>query len=254
MRYLKLIHILLLILLSQKLFAEALNCRGILEKNSFNTFRTLSDYSGMLTPVDRSFQQKVANLPEDSLVIDMGAGEAHALKHIITKYDHIKKAIAVGYKKPKNFQSPSASQDRFEYLEGDLLKIKELDQYRGQVELITDVYGPLSYIEKDFQKVLQTYLDLLKVNGRLFFVLREETNYILSADFPYSSWTHFFKSIKGVEVKVHSRPNNKEIYTSFEIKKTNENAEITSQLIEKKYEASAPAKRVFSLASRIPLV
>lgn len=239
------IRILLFLVFSQNVFAEKLDCRGILEKNNFNTFRTLSDYSGMLTPVDRSFQQKVANLPDDSLVIDMGAGEAHALKHIITKYDHIKKAIAVGYKKPKNFQNPSASQDRFEYLEGDFLNIRELDQYREQVDLITDVYGPLSYIEKDFQKVLQTYLDLLKVNGRLFFILREETNHILSADFPHSTWLHFFKSIKGVEVKVHSRPGNKEIFTSFEIKKTNENAEITSQLIEKKYEASTPAKRVF---------
>lgn len=54
---------------------------------------------------------------------------------------------------------------RFEYLEEDITVRAENRSHRGTVSLITDLYGPLRY--SDFNKVLDSYLKLLKPGGRL---------------------------------------------------------------------------------------
>jgi hypothetical protein len=145
-----------------------------LEMNDFKVSRDLQKYSTVNLPFEKTKNvfDEVMALPEGSRWIDMGAGEARALVDGLVANTKIAEGIAIAYERPFVIANPEKVPGRFRYLEGDFVenmaKEGRLDQFVGKVDLITDVYGPLSYSEK-IPPLLQIYFDLLKPGGLLIF-------------------------------------------------------------------------------------
>ncbi len=222
------------------------------QKNLFNVGRGFSEYAKKITRSGKSLFQIFESLPKDSVWFDMGAGLSHALTHGLLRFEQIKKGVAVVYKNPEGYQDPRIIhpklKDRYENLEGDLIQDQylkgKLDPFFGKVNVITDVYGPLTYT-RQINEVLQIYLDLLAPGGKIYFIIREASNPIYSSTHRNPSWLSFLKSIDGVEVQRLSPENNLEKESSFVIQKIKPQAQLKKPLTEKLYEDGMTLKRVF---------
>jgi hypothetical protein len=146
-----------------------------ISRNFFNVSRGLKDYSlhfGFRNTL--SIEQEIRLLRPGSTWIDMGAGQALALIEGLRLNRGIK-GVGIAYRNPG--KQPWFSQgirNRFQYISGDyvenLSRDGKLNSFVGQTDLITDLYGPLSYSEH-FPDLLQIYFDLLKPGGELLFNL-----------------------------------------------------------------------------------
>jgi hypothetical protein len=240
-------------------------------------------------------EDTVQALPEGSVWVDMGAGQARALAEGLRKNPKIAKGVAIAYKKPFNaikdpsgtsvlrrilsrvFEPqrefvPTKAADRFSYLHGDyvenMYRDGKLDDLKGNVDLITDVFGPVSYSE-NLPDVLQTYFDLLKQNGVLIVNLMLDVNYSgHGANFkqiPAQAKNQVFtdrtidrngvitwlKTIPGIEVidesEVQGNGIARERSAGIKIVKTAEDVIVPRTLKTEVYEAGSPPKRIFRL-------
>ena len=252
-----LLFLALLILSHSLVYAQNTVCAEVVQNerlatNSFNVGRGYAEYSKKITPKGKSLFQIFEALPKNSIWFDMGAGLSHALTHGLLRFNQISKGVAVVFKNPKDFQDPRVShprlEGRYENLSGELVQdlfLKgKLDPYLGKVNVITDVYGPLTYT-RQINEVLQIYLDLLAPGGKVYFVIREGSNSIQSSTHRNPSWLSFLKSIEGVEVVKLSPENNPEKESSFMIQKDGTNAKLRKPLVEKMYQDGLSLKRVF---------
>jgi hypothetical protein len=151
----------------------------------------------------------------------MGAGDANALREIQNNL----KLVAVNYKNPPLLDGLLARHviPHIEVLHGDYLENMyqhgRLDHLNGNVDLITDVGGVLSYTEH-FSEVLKIYSKLLKPGGKMELAMvlknREGEKIFFTKNgsdeelFPKSVYRidsplrYYLKQIKGLEVS-HAR-------------------------------------------------
>lgn len=141
---------------------QILKTEDRLENNQFYVDRGLWKYNWYL---GRYFKRQLNLLHlRFQLWIDLGAGNAKAQRdYLYSNPDRETQLWSVSYKKPKN-----AKLDRYltnqstRYLHGRYFEDMNFDNVRA--DLITDVFGPLTYT-KDISQLLQKSLSLLKPGG-----------------------------------------------------------------------------------------
>ncbi len=160
-----------------------------LESNdNFITYRFLSDYNQFFETRHNqyAFVDHLKSLPKDSVWMDMGAGNANALLDGAFRMDlsNIGQFIAVSYSAPRDFKKDQAIErhkGRFKYLETGFIEehLKPDHQlsdtmapYKNSVDLLTDVWGPLSYTH-EVEKLFHVYFSLLKKQGKLMIVFSQ---------------------------------------------------------------------------------
>jgi hypothetical protein len=147
-----------------------------MQSNSFRVDRGLSEYAKELFEGEPATTLK--KLGPDAVWLDSGAGRAVAIREFLDNLSmpRIKKVIGISHTRPEDPALAGALKthsERFEYWASGKF-IEEMDaqgelaHLKGQVDLITDVFGPASY-SKDLSKILEIYLSLLKKGGSLVF-------------------------------------------------------------------------------------
>ncbi len=219
--------------------------------NSYNTSRGLSHYVERLTPTGSSFRNTLLDLPKDSIWLDSGTGLARALIEGLKSFPNISQGIGISYQRPDNFIYPTELGNRFSYLDGDLIenmaKSGQLNHLMGKVNLITDLYGALSYT-KEFAEVLQVLVDLLAQDGKIFFHMTRTKNSVIATHEPGSSLLNWLESIPGLEVTSLTHPNkskfdNRSNFETILIRKVSQEVKVPRDLFLKTYEDDAPPKR-----------
>jgi hypothetical protein len=168
-----------------------------LERNWFTTDRTYQEYdlltAGMLS--EFLLSPTGAQLVRPHWV-DMGAGDAVAILQYLGFHPdmdelspvHINpmaKGTAVGLRLPKYRVEliellNAKDQDRFRYVH-DIMAEQLSSQHLELAELITDIYGPLSYT-RDFSQVFSVYQSLMREEAQLIFMLDVGSNSVLLSD------------------------------------------------------------------------
>ncbi len=219
--------------------------------NSFNTSRGLSHYVERLTPTGSSFRNTLLDLPERSIWLDSGTGFARALIEGLKSFPNISQGIGISFQRPDNFIHPTELGNRFSYLDGDIIenmaKSGRLNHLMGKVNLITDLYGALSYT-KEFAVVLQVLIDLLAKDGKIFFHMTRTKNSVIATHEPGSSLLNWLANIPGLEVTSLTHPTNSKFdnRSNFEtilIRKITEEVKVPKDLFLKTYEDNTPPKR-----------
>lgn len=159
---------------------EARNKEKLLA-NHFNIGRRLLTYDFLLAAKNKafSFAQTLKSLVFGAIWIDMGAGEARALKDALDKNSNFL-GIAVSFKKPESFSIGEEHKGRLKYLDGDFVENMffkgRLRRYVGRAKIVSDIVGPLSY-SKDIQTLFEIYFQLLEKQGHLYFSFVTEKNF-----------------------------------------------------------------------------
>ena len=197
--------------ISQPMLALANDCayemNSVLKRitsNAFQVDRKLSDYFDFFAPT--GFRDDVADLTASQLWIDMGTGEGHALEDFIRTPRY--RGNALGITAGPQIDAirldglANASKGRLKWSRGKLLEnIPQTELPKAQ--LITDVFGPLSYT-KQVDVTLQRYLDLLDTNGTLYFRYSPDRNLVRDANGIYApTFLQWLQSIEGIKVSVN---------------------------------------------------
>lgn len=151
-----------------------------LRSNDFYTLRNWKSYREHLRSSESpDLNTLLSSLPKNSLLLDAGAGQAQALRDLLSypQFSHLR-FLAVAFQKPNSpalDKDLSLHRDRLSYIDGgyieNLVHTPALRQQKNKVSFLTDVFGPSAY-SRDLNAVLRSYADLLKVDGEaaiLFF-------------------------------------------------------------------------------------
>ncbi len=180
----------------------------LLNRNSFVVSRDLSDYDNEL---EFNFLDELSGSHPGIIWLDAGAGRALAQRQFM-RMPQAKgaKLFALAFKRPwwtpKSIQGEH--QTEFSYLDPiDLDEvIDDVIPFQNSFDLITDVFGPLSY-GKDPSKILNLYLKWLKPGGTLRIAMRGFGTSVTSSDQSKRSLTEWLKiqlsKLNGVEFKEH---------------------------------------------------
>lgn len=153
----------------------------LLESNQFLLNRNFNQYS-KLFPFETSPQlfEMLMMMPQNSIWFDMGTGEGNAIVDGLNLFTNFKEGIGLSFKKPLRARVSDEADGRFQYFDGDLVENMsrrgQFDSYKGKVQLITDVFGPLSY-SPYLPELFQFYFDLLAPKGILVFTLLVDRNF-----------------------------------------------------------------------------
>jgi len=210
-----------------------------IEKNNFVINRSLDDYAQNLMQMPTAFYMLLAAIPQGAIVVDFGAGQAKALKQLVEYYPQVALGVAISHTKPENFESPAHLGERFDYIDGgyveDLMAAGKLDHLKGRVKFATDFFGAFSYTH-DLPRVIQTYVDLLEVHGRIFVHFSEKKNIVKKGN-QELSLIDWLSKIPGIIVR---RQSDKYAgHGSFYIQKVNEQVMVPQNLKIKKIEAAS---------------
>lgn len=158
-----------------------LQIRYKVASNSFPVERDLSHYKHAFPEL----AERLATFPSDGIWMDMGAGEARAMLSYLAE---LKSAVGVGQRQllaigasiPENNENDirlaqREDRGRFYYIESYIEKLEFADLPKA--DLITDVYGPLSY-SSSLSQILLRYIAQLKVGGDLF-ILADPSNTLI---------------------------------------------------------------------------
>jgi hypothetical protein len=153
------------------------------EQNQFNTERVLSHKSLSEAEImngatmggtyeshfEEPFMRDVAALKREDKWVDMGAGRANALLQALKERPF--QAIGAGYLHPDRtkLENDLKANPSFNYVEGNVFD-HSLDKLggRGNVSLITDLYGIAYYQRAHYPRILKLYGELLKPGGRVY--------------------------------------------------------------------------------------
>jgi hypothetical protein len=134
-----------------------------------NKTRNLRDYHLVLDA--RSLVNEIAALPEGSVVMDIGPGEAIAMRELAKTFSHLQ-FVVVDLVKPKSSELerdlkalPNLSyiyDELFEKLVAD--RRSEIAKYKGHVAYLMDVMAMQSY-GYDFSATTRAGLEMLKPDG-----------------------------------------------------------------------------------------
>ena len=153
------------------------------KENIFYTNRGFSDYKRFLGP---SFISKLRSLKRDSHWIDLGAGNARAMREYFSSvwqglWAEKPKMTAVVVEKPLDLSrlelaaflsriETTGNGGRFKYMSGRFLG----DYHPGEIEpadVVTDVYGAISY-SPDLSGSVEQAGGMLKPGGQLFTIIQ----------------------------------------------------------------------------------
>lgn len=245
-----------------------------LAKNEFTVSRGLDNYNSHF-PVTHTegVRAAILGLERGSVWVDMGAGEGRALDDGLRLNGGLE-GVGIAYKKPERAHDGADLGSRYRYLEGDFVenmardgKLEDLNQ---RVDLMTDVYGPLSYSEH-LPELLQTYLDLLQPGGRLYATFMSERNYEPHTTAPGETLfavnvvrrngrivpdglVHWLRSIPGIEllevVDVKTNYSVKEHSRAFVLRKTHATVTVPRNLTTVFYRESSPPERHFEITNQ----
>lgn len=165
--------------LCQALFYRELDNYHV-ENNNYKTHRDLDNYNLMFPFTQTSsLTQQVKLLPPSAVWVDSGAGGLYALAQGLSRNSFIT-GVGITYKLPKRVVDVTESGERLVVLEGDYIENMyakgQLSAWKGRVDLLTDVFGPLSYTER-LPLVLQVYLDLLRPGGQMVVNFPQQRNF-----------------------------------------------------------------------------
>lgn len=215
------------------------NLRLLVEQNKFTISRNLYNY---FTILHSKFKKDLMSLNASHVWLDAGAGLAmaqidyHNAAHGIIPIKYIKnfikyikkksakegiaKTIAVSLNQPKDniLLNQHIANNNITYIESDIVALIPHFIDFESVDVITDVYGPLMY--SSFDKILESYLDMLKKGGRLYFItpdiiIKIEKNPPKTLDL-----IEYLKMIKGINIKYSFLANNHILNRTFIITKT----------------------------------
>ncbi|WP_413585320.1 hypothetical protein [Bdellovibrio sp. HCB274] len=201
-------------------------------KNDFTTSRGLEDYVLELHP---DFKTSLSKLTANQHWVDLGAGKATAQVQFLKSFSNnssMPQMTAVAFKLDRWFK-PSSFQGKLSVQEGAFETMPTASWKK--VDLITDVYGVLSYTG-DFAGALQKSVDMMNVKAELYF-LALPWGYQFNKSTIQQSLPEFLNSIEGLRVE-ETRPG------QFKITKTKESVMIP-QLELVRYTDQAPPIRVF---------
>ncbi len=240
-----------------------------LTENWFTTNRNLNQYFKEL--VTGGLKDKLTSSVQPIKWLDAGAGQAIAIRDTLKNkkfQSKIDKAYSVVYKKPNDGQTDLNNdielfKNKFMYIEGDYIenlfsegKLKDLE---GNLDIITDLFGPLTYT-KDLSKVVEIYLKLLKKGGELEFnigLMNTSGNPWLYLQFIDSNGKkinnaeevlqEWFSKIKGVEIIKQDISGFNDYSINFLIRKISDNIEIPKFIFESYDDLLVPPFRTFKL-------
>lgn len=226
---------------------------GRLAVNQFNVSRNLAAYeTHFAMRWAKGLTKTIRQLPAGSKIVDMGAGRGKALVDALLLNPGITEGVAVAFAKPDGAAPDVAVEGRFRYLHGDyvenMARDGKLDSLIGQTDVITDLFGPLSY-SRDLPDLLHIYLKLLKKDGLLFFTLMTERGPPAVTVNP-SAFVVWIRSIPGIEVveivkrKVSGSPISWEKSISVKIRKIADQVDVPRSLATESYEDGSPPRRV----------
>jgi hypothetical protein len=234
-----------------------------LEENQFNVSRRLAQYTAHF-PFQIKLDAELAALPPGSRWVDMGAGKAGALMDGLEKYPNLL-GTGIAFKKPWDMVKRREFADRFEYLDGELVENMAadgtLDHLRGKVQILTDLYGPLSYSEH-LPELMQVYVDLLARGGVGFINMMSErkeggrfswarrAQWVNAIDSNPHGFVEWLRTIPGIQViesrtfKVDS-PRISEKSDAVKILKIIDHVVVPHTIETLSYEAGSPPVRLF---------
>jgi len=172
----------------------------VIEDASFVTRRGFGAYDGLL---GGDFTRSVRTLgPEDSW-IDMGAGDARAMRDVFSKsLDRPPPRMsALGHAPPRDPSFAAFAEtagDRFTPLYGRMLEDYPIAEL-GTHELVSDLYGPFSYAPH-MDEVLETYGRIAKVDGDVYVLASWHFNRIVDDLGHGVSLDEWARSIEGLEL------------------------------------------------------
>jgi len=201
------------------------------EKSLFVKSRDMYDYRDEL---HADFYPKLMSLRSDQHWIDMGAGRALPAYDYLKSFKSVKAAAdvtAVAWKINRIFGLRSFG-GKLESHEG-AFELMDTSAWK-KADLITDLYGILAYT-KDLHTSLQKMVDLLNVNGELYFTHIHFENSVRVNGKPVSI-QEFLSSIPGLKVEGQ--------YSELKVTKLVEHVQIP-QLVLEAFIEYAPPRRVF---------
>lgn len=245
-----------------------------LETNKFTTHRNLDGYVAQVPFYQSpSIASMVMDLSPRSVWIDAGAGGYHALVMGLIRNQRIGQGVGISFKPVSegDMADISVVEGRLQRLEGDYIEAMylkgRLDAWVGKTDLITDIYGPLSYSER-IVPLLQIYMNLLKPGGYLVFNLAVERNYkvedgkyvilpqksrvntfIEDGESRADNFFYWLRRLRGVELMDHAENNEyathwEKVHT-FKLKKIDDEVDIPDNLRPIDYVNDRPPYRTF---------
>ena len=182
----------------------------ILNNDNMETGRRLAAYYQSLnmgTVKGPSLQQVLEGLDGDAVWADMGAGEAKAMRDLVSNLGNgeIPRLVAIGYTKPDSEALDEFIQqhlEKFVYLEGLLEDHQDEEISENGVDVITDVLGVASY-SRDLHGAIDRYARLLKPGQHAFITIekRYDRNTFLNGD-DKSSPEVWLAKATGVDIAV----------------------------------------------------
>lgn len=178
---------LLALILSEGLFfpsysSAQMNCKDLffedsisttinLQNNNYMEFRILDSYNDFFKfPYARDLLQTLSSLRQGTTWFDMGSGKNVALVKGLERNPQIRRGVGVSATRTEFALGDKRVPGRLKQVNGDYLEklvaAGRLKNQMGKVDLVTDVFGPLSY-SQNVVEVMQIYLDLLSKNGQL---------------------------------------------------------------------------------------
>jgi hypothetical protein len=170
------------------LSAEVSGARKRVEENHFITDRKFADYEELLgSRALPSLGRTIDELPKGSVWLDLGAGQALAQRQFLYRHDggNGLNLVAVSYDAPEDSALAADRADyasSFRFIESGFIEeamanpAHPIQLMRGQVDFLTEVWGPTSYM-RDINKGFEIVADLLKVGGRARILMGQQTRY-----------------------------------------------------------------------------
>ena len=142
-----------------------------LKDNNYEQFRILSEYNDFfMFRHARDLLQTLSTLMKGATWFDMGSGKNVALVKGLENNSQIRRGVGVSATRTEFALGDQRVPGRLKQVNGDYLEnlvaAGHFKKHMGKVDLVTDIFGPLSYSQK-IVEVMQIYLDLLKTNGQI---------------------------------------------------------------------------------------
>ncbi|MBI3556852.1 MAG: hypothetical protein HY074_11365 [Deltaproteobacteria bacterium] len=186
---------------------------GVVSAGQFNDFRGIGEYQLVL---GETFTAHLARLVRGNRWLDVGAGHARAQKeYLLGKrgfFDWIFKgradvvAVAAKVAKPTRYSKmvDTAVEGSRKFLGLFGRYVEDIpDQELGRADVITDVFGAISYSER-VDAVLNKYLRVLNAGGSIYIHTSPEHTKIIRKDGTQVTLVQWLDSVDGLAVKVEA--------------------------------------------------
>ncbi len=186
---------------------------GMVRNSNFTHDRDLDSYLFQFgAPFEQALKARSDGKPQ--VWIDLGAGEAHALRGFLAAHagtrEHGKwQGVGVGVEAPKDafYEQDLAAiherggADAFHYRTGFFANIPDAELPKA--DLITDYYGVLSYTDS-FSRDFERSLALLKPGGKMILIM-ERPSFELKVGGKNVLFSDYVKQIGGVDMEPHDK-------------------------------------------------